>query len=49
MAKDQVYTSDKSTTANVLGLEKEDFKKKYLAPKRSISDNEIPFPYGNTP
>ena len=66
IAKDQVHTSDKSATANVLrlvtrkaffreglggvlGLEKEYFKKKYLAPKRSIFDNEIPFPYGNTP
>jgi CubicO group peptidase (beta-lactamase class C family) len=64
IAKDQVQTSDKSVTANVLrlvtrkaffreglgsvlGLEKEDFKKKYLVPKRSILDNETPFPYGN--
>jgi CubicO group peptidase (beta-lactamase class C family) len=66
IAKDQVHTSEKSATANilhlvtrkaffreglgsVLGLEKEDFKKKYLVPKRSIPDNETPFPYGNAP
>ena len=40
-------SSFKEGLGSVLGLEKEDFKKKYLVPKRSIPDNETPFPYGN--
>ncbi|PQJ76710.1 serine hydrolase domain-containing protein [Polaribacter glomeratus] len=66
LASDQINTSDKTASANVLGLvtkkafyreglgsvlgfEAKDFNAKYLIPKRTISDDKTPFPFGNGP